>query len=142
MSGIVVFILRLLLIGSLYAFVGWAIYTIWWELRVNNELTSARKIPAITLSMLEMGEEKSLVFTTPEVTLGRDTSCDFPIINETVSARHARLSFHHKQWWVEDLQSTNGTFLNDERVSLATVIISGDELRCGKINLIVTLAKV
>jgi pSer/pThr/pTyr-binding forkhead associated (FHA) protein len=110
-------------------------------MRTNNEMISARKVPSLTLSMVEMGDEKSAVFNIPEITLGRDTGCDYPIINETVSARHARLSFHHKQWWVEDLQSTNGTFLNDERVSIATVIISGDELRCGKINLIVTLTQ-
>jgi hypothetical protein len=139
MSGVIVFILRVLLAASLYGFIGWAIYTIWRELRVNNELISSRKIPSITLSMIQMGEEVSREFIVPEVTIGRDGACDFPIVNDTVSAQHARLSYHHKQWWVEDLLSTNGTFLNDERVSIATVIISGDELRCGKINLLVTL---
>jgi pSer/pThr/pTyr-binding forkhead associated (FHA) protein len=141
MSGIVVFILRILLTTSLYAFVGWTVYTLWCELRVNNQMISARKIPAITLSMINASEEKSSVFNISEITLGRDNACDFPLQNETVSARHARLSYHHKQWWVEDLQSTNGTFLNDERVSIATVIISGDELRCGNISLIVTLPR-
>lgn len=142
MSGVIVFILRVLLAASLYGFIGWATYTIWRELKVNNELIGSRKIPSITLSMIQMGEEVSRVFVVPEVTIGRDGTCDFPIANDTVSAQHARLSYHHKQWWVEDLLSTNGTFLNDERVSIATVIISGDELRCGNINLLVTLTAV
>ncbi len=67
--------------------------------------------------------------------IGRSPNSDYPIANETVSARHARLSYHHNQWWVEDLNSTNGTYLNDERLTFPTVIISGDDLRCGRVNL-------
>ena len=71
--------------------------------------------------------------------LGRDPVCDFQIKNETVSARHARLSYHHKQWWIEDLNSTNGTFLNEEPLYTATVIVSGDEIRCGQVDILVSI---
>jgi pSer/pThr/pTyr-binding forkhead associated (FHA) protein len=59
--------------------------------------------------------------------------------DDTVSARHARLSYHHNQWWVEDLQSRNGTYLNDERVSVPTVIVSGDELRYGQVATLIEI---
>jgi pSer/pThr/pTyr-binding forkhead associated (FHA) protein len=37
------------------------------------------------------------------------------------------------QWWLKDLQSTNGTFLNGERVEEPIVITDGDQIHCGKI---------
>ena len=39
------------------------------------------------------------------------------------------------EWWVEDLDSTNGTFLNQIQVEEPMVITSGDDLRCGRINI-------
>jgi hypothetical protein len=139
MSGIIVLILRVLLTLSLYAFLGLAIYTIWRELHLSNQLIARQKVPALTITNMEYEESESASFPTPEIIIGRETDADYPIANETVSAQHARLSYHHKQWWVEDLQSTNGTFLNDERVDTPTVIIPGDELRCGKVSLLITI---
>ncbi len=78
-------------------------------------------------------------FKQPEITIGRDPACECPLMRESVSARHARLSYHHGQWWLEDLDSTNGTFLNRERLSTPTVVISGDEIGCGNTRLIVAL---
>jgi hypothetical protein len=138
MSAILVFLLRILLAASLYAFLGWALYTIWSELRLNSQLISRRQIPVLSITTLNLDENISKDYNTPEVILGRDPECGLPIADDTVSARHARLSYHHNQWWAEDLQSTNGTFLNDERILTPTVIISGDEIRCGKAVLMLT----
>ncbi len=138
MSAIIVLIIRALLAVSLYSFLGWAIYTIWRELRLSDQMLTARKVPPVTLTDLDNDEGISEEFGVPEVIVGRDPNSDYSIPNDTVSAHHARLSFHHSQWWAEDLQSTNGTFLNDERIETPTVIISGDEMRCGKVNLLVT----
>jgi pSer/pThr/pTyr-binding forkhead associated (FHA) protein len=52
----------------------------------------------------------------------------------TVSNTHARLSYHHGQWWLEDLRSTNGTFLNDEAVASPLVVTDGDVVRCGQVQ--------
>jgi pSer/pThr/pTyr-binding forkhead associated (FHA) protein len=48
-----------------------------------------------------------------------------------MSAHHARLVHHHGQWWLEDLNSTNGTYLNSEKLTTSAVIITGDEFKCG-----------
>jgi pSer/pThr/pTyr-binding forkhead associated (FHA) protein len=138
MSGILVLLIRILLIVSLYAFLGWALYMLWRDLRNQGMLISSPNIPVLVLTLTgDETEDRVLerTFQQPEVIIGRSETNEFPISNETVSARHARLSYRHKHWWLEDLNSTNGTFLNDEPVSLPTVIASGDDLRVGQVNL-------
>jgi len=133
MSGEVVLGLRILAAACLYGLLGLAFYTIWKELRRQGETAEERKVPPILLSWLVDGQEQVREFSQPGVTLGRDPASDCALKDETVSARHAVLSFHHRQWWLEDLKSTNGTFLNDEKVEVPTVIVPGDEIRCGQI---------
>lgn len=135
MSGIVFLILRILLALTLYAFLSWAVLMIWRDLRVQGRMISAPLIPLITFSPVGGGSDPPRTMDTAEIYIGRSPNSDYPLSDETVSARHARLSYHHNQWWVEDLKSTNGTFLNDERVTIPTVIVSGDELRCGQVRL-------
>ena len=69
-----------------------------------------------------------------EAVVGRDPACDLALNDTTVSVRHAHLHYHHAQWWVEDLISTNGTFLNEELVTSAVVLTDGDKLRCGQVE--------
>ncbi|HEX7395100.1 MAG TPA: FHA domain-containing protein [Anaerolineaceae bacterium] len=135
MSAILVLVLRMLLVLALYAFLGWALFTIWRELRAQSLIVSTQRIPPITINWINNEGAVARQFNIPEIVAGRDPACDLVVPDEMVSARHARLSYHHNQWWVEDLQSTNGTFLNDERIYTATVLIEGDELRCGNLFL-------
>jgi pSer/pThr/pTyr-binding forkhead associated (FHA) protein len=51
------------------------------------------------------------------------------------------LTYHHGQWWLEDLSSTNGTFLNHLPISMSTVITSGDEIVCGNVHLTISLSE-
>ncbi len=139
MSAVLVLLLRVLLALCLYGFLGYVLYTLWQDLRITSQIVSTRKIPPLSIARLEQTPSGGKSFTNPEVILGRDPGTDYPISNETVSARHARFSYHHNQWWIEDLGSTNGTFLNDERLSTPTVVISSDLLRCGKVDLVVTI---
>ena len=133
MSAPFVLTLRLLLALSLYAFLVWVLLTIWRELRAQGNLLAARKIPGISLSFMGKGQPSAQrYFTQSEILIGRDTHCDNPLLNDTVSMRHARLSYHPAQWWLEDLGSTNGTRLNSEKLSIPTVIITGDKIECGK----------
>ena len=132
MSGILVLVLRLVLVLSLYGFLGWALYTLWMDMRQQGELLVSRT-PAIIIS----NEDGSVAhrFTKPEVSIGRDPASDCPLEDKTVSTQHARLVYRQNQWWVEDLKSTNGTFLNQETVDEPLVVTSGDKLRCGQVEL-------
>lgn len=135
MTGIIVLLLRILLAVSLYAFLIWALYTLWRELRTNQAMVSKKKIPALQIHILDPDSPSDHEFSQSVILIGRDPACELCLQNELVSAQHAKLSYHHNQWWIEDLLSTNGTYLNDERVFIPTVLIQGDEIRCGKMNM-------
>jgi len=139
MSGSILLILRLVMTLTLYAFLGWALLTLWRDLKRQSELVAARQTPPITLSHQTGEGSTPYYFSSQEILIGRDPVCDCQMDDMTVSASHARLSYHHGQWWIEDLQSTNGTFLNQEPVSTPVVITSADELRCGQVVFIITI---
>jgi pSer/pThr/pTyr-binding forkhead associated (FHA) protein len=141
MSGPILLVLRVLLALSLYAFLAWGIITIWKDVRQQGALLAIRKIPPISLSIqMEGRTTQARYFTRPEITIGRDPACDCPLDDESVSGQHVRLSYHHGQWWAEDLRSTNGTLLNRQRLSMPTVVVSDDEIACGQTTLTIGLA--
>ena len=142
MSGLVLLVLRVLLTLSLFAFLGWALYFLWRDLQVQGRALAARTVPPLALQ-IEIPDRPLTTrrFEQGELTIGRDPDCDCIIPDEAISARHARLTYHHSQWWLEDLQSRNGTRLNDERLTVATVIISGDKIGCGHVTLIVSVGE-
>jgi pSer/pThr/pTyr-binding forkhead associated (FHA) protein len=138
MSAIILLILRFALAVSLYAFLGWALVTIWRALKGQEaQLTVSQAIP-ILLTFLADEDVKEVRLAKSEVVLGRDPGCDCILNDKTVSNRHACLSFHHQLWWLEDLGSTNGTFLNQELISSPLVVTNGDKITCGKINLAIS----
>lgn len=69
-------------------------------------------------------------------TIGRATGADFIVDRALVSRVHCRLTARDEKLEVQDLASTNGTFVNDQRVDRAHVA-SGDRLRVGRIELTV-----
>jgi pSer/pThr/pTyr-binding forkhead associated (FHA) protein len=127
-----VLILRLILAVALYAFLGWALWTLLQELKQQGDKLATQKKPAITLRIkIDQGKESLRRFSQPEIMIGRDPNCDLAMIDEALSAHHARLAHHHGQWWLEDLNSTNGTFLNREKLTTPAVVITGDKFKCG-----------
>lgn len=142
MSGVLVLVLRLGLAVCLYIFLGWALFSLWRDLQTQGISLAGRKAPSISLTIQrEVGETIRRTFQQSEIMLGRDPACDLPLEDEAISARHARLNYHHGQWWAEDLGSTNGTRLNQAQLAIPTVITTGDQIECGHIAVIVSIGK-
>ncbi len=64
--------------------------------------------------------------------IGRGTEkVDIRVPDNAISRRHAEFSFRDGQWTVRDLDSSNGTFINEIRVSEVVLLKAGDQIRCG-----------
>lgn len=132
MIATLVLLLRLILAIALYAFLGWALWNLLREFKQQGDKLATRKKPAISLTIqMDEGQESVRQFSQLQVMIGRDTKCDLSMMDEALSAHHARLTHHHGQWWLEDLNSTNGTFLNREKLTTPAVVITGDHFKCG-----------
>lgn len=121
-------ILKYVLIFLIYLFLYRVFKIIYMDIkgvRRERQLTSAK------LSFLT-GERTFSLF---EVTsIGRSDECDIVIESPYVSARHALIKKRGKRFYIEDLNSTNGTFVNGKRVKVAR-IKNGDIITLGDVDL-------
>ena len=74
--------------------------------------------------------------------IGRDVNNSIVIDDSFVSADHALLTFRGRAWYVEDRGSTNGTWLNGQRVDGLLPLGYGDELQVGQVRLRLERARV
>jgi len=93
---------------------------------------SSRSIPT-TLTVTDGPNAGQVVpLTTGPLLLGRGTDAALRLDDDYVSTRHARIATNGEQWFVEDLGSTNGTYLGSQRVTSPTPIAIGTPVRLGK----------
>jgi S1-C subfamily serine protease len=86
------------------------------------------------LTVLETnGLQRPFAHDGPVITLGRDPRCELPLEPQsiTVSWNHARIELKPGVALLQDLQSTNGTFVNDQRVVAPKVLRPGDRIQLG-----------
>jgi pSer/pThr/pTyr-binding forkhead associated (FHA) protein len=141
MTAILFLVLRILLSISLYGFILVLFYYLWKENNQQGNWLSNRKIPTITLTVKSKDSPNRIqYFESEDVLIGRDSLCDVQLSDENVSNHHARLRFHHSQWWLEDLGSKNGTFINDQALITPVVVITDDEINCGLHTLRITIS--
>jgi predicted component of type VI protein secretion system len=67
-----------------------------------------------------------------EIIIGRDASNGVAINDSEVSRKHAKLSLHGSAYVVQDLGSTNGTFVNGQRITGSQVLNPGDTVSFGE----------
>jgi pSer/pThr/pTyr-binding forkhead associated (FHA) protein len=66
------------------------------------------------------------------ILIGRGTDAAIRLDDDYVSTRHARIAASGDQWFVEDLGSTNGTYVGTVRITQPTTITVGTQVRIGK----------
>ncbi len=90
-------------------------------------------LPHVPALIVQRGKLAGTVFTLPmegKVILGRAPDCDIVLNDPTVSAYHCQLKFENGQWRIQDLRSTNGTYVNGRRVTEA-LLRPNDVIRTG-----------
>jgi pSer/pThr/pTyr-binding forkhead associated (FHA) protein len=66
------------------------------------------------------------------ILIGRGTDAAIRLDDDYVSTRHARIASSGDQWFVEDLGSTNGTYVGTARITQPTTLTLGTQVRIGK----------
>jgi pSer/pThr/pTyr-binding forkhead associated (FHA) protein len=94
---------------------------------------SSRKMPR-ELVVTDLDGRRSVPLR-DSVTIGRAASCDLVVSDNYVSNVHARIFAKDGAYWLEDLGSTNGTYVNRGKVGVPVAIGPGDEVRVGKATL-------
>lgn len=145
----ILLVLRLLAVAAFYAFLIIVIYVIWRDLR-----TAARAqpesiqvfmpadetvAPAGRLRVVSSGEaplQPGDVFALQaHVTLGRAPDNHIVLADTYVSSYHARLDQRDGEWWLTDLDSRNGTRLNDVPITKPAPLLNGDVIGVGQVEL-------
>ena len=151
--GEALLILKLLFLVLLYLFIWRIVRPASRDVRLPQEsfiLTPGQaaaaglvgRTPAVETGRLVVVASPSLdtglvrVLDSTAVTLGRGPQNDLALdADDFASARHARIEPRRDGVWVEDIGSTNGTYVNGARISKARVLRNGDVIRVGATDL-------
>jgi hypothetical protein len=137
--ALVVFLLRVMVALLLYAFLGALFWMLWQDVRSAARVTASRSRRLGNLVVLESGVPNLAPGTAfpllPVTSLGRAPTNTAPLPDDTASLEHALVHLRDGQWWLEDLDSRNGTRLNDARIQQPSPVIHGDIIGVGRVKL-------
>jgi pSer/pThr/pTyr-binding forkhead associated (FHA) protein len=142
-------ILKFAFLALLYLFFFRVLRAVWAELREPKAVPTVAPVPTAAPStgpaptkvkVLDPANRRGQVFEVgDEVTVGRAAGCGISLDDDTyVSQLHARLFRRDGTVYVEDLGSTNGTYLNKRKVAGPQALRKGDRVAIGRTVLEVT----
>jgi hypothetical protein len=133
---IAIWILRLLFLAVLYVFLWQVVRALLRDLRAAAR-EPTRELGRLVVVASASGEPAAgAVFALDAITtIGRDVNNAIVIDDEFVSTSHAALTYRGRAWYVEDLGSTNGTFVNGSQVDGLSPVAFGDEIQVGQARL-------
>jgi hypothetical protein len=133
---LVVWLVRLLFLALLYFFLARVVRALLVDLR------AAAREPGASLGRLVVIEspggdpETGRSFDLDAITtLGRDVNNAIVVEDPFASAEHAVLTYRGRSWYVEDLGSTNGTYINGRAVAAVAPLGFGDEVAIGQVRM-------
>jgi len=136
---VLLFILRVVLAALLYGFLAALFWMLWQDVRAAARETTARTRRLGQLVVLDPSPPSLAAGTAfpllPVTSLGRAPTNTAPLPDDTASLEHALLHLREGQWWLEDLDSRNGTRLNSQPISQPTAVVPGDVIEVGRVKL-------
>jgi pSer/pThr/pTyr-binding forkhead associated (FHA) protein len=127
---------RVALVVCLYGFLAAILILLWRDVRAAA-MPGHSGPPQYSIRRLRGDGTTERVFPLQKDScfIGRSPSVEVSLSDETVSVVHARIWRESGQWWIEDLDSRNGTLLNRIPVGKRTVLCAGDRILAGRILL-------
>ena len=139
---IFIFVLRIAVVLLLYFFLWQVLRFVVRDLRAGNQLSAdgVTKSPYGQLVVLRAGQSgvaAGKIFPLgPSNIIGRSLeNCEIALNDTFLSSQHARLELQGDIWVLEDLRSTNGTFVNEIEVRDAISLEEGDIIRVGRVEM-------
>lgn len=131
-----VILVRLAVLALLYLFLAAALRVVWRD--VVRAAPQRRGSVGRAFLVVQSGGQKlrpgSRIAIEGAASIGRDSDNQVVIDDTTVSGRHAALVYRDGRWWIEDLGSTNGTWLGDQRVDGPQPVANGDLIQIGRVG--------
>ncbi len=124
-------ILRLSLALLLYGFLGLVLWSLWQEFSHKETQPQPQPTPA-WLSVIVGPQAGTKIQVNAITAVGRADDNQLILSDSFASGHHFLILWREARWWVEDLNSHNGTYLNDERLTQPHALVSGDRLRVGE----------
>ncbi|MEX0833397.1 MAG: FHA domain-containing protein [Actinomycetota bacterium] len=142
-SSFVLAVLKYAFLALLYFFIYRAIRTVASDLSVRRKqpkekrqrapkTASRGKAPLVVVVRSGEGRKLGRFKLSGPLQIGRGDGSDIRLDDTYVSEHHARLYAKNGSWCIEDLGSTNGTYLNGQRITGAAELHAGDEVRIGQ----------
>ena len=136
MDGFVLtlWLVRILFLVALYSFLFMVVRVLLRDLRAASR--GPAELGRLVVLSAPQGEPPAgTMFPLDALTtLGRDVNNAIVIEDPFASAEHAVLTFRGRAWYVEDLESTNGTYVNGVPVERVAPLGFGDELQVGEVR--------
>lgn len=139
---LVLFILRLMAAALLLGFVGALAWLLIKDLKVTNALLQQNQQQQGSIRILgfeslpsESKSNGSQYPLLPVTSIGRSPANTIVVHDDFASNEHALISLRGRHWWLEDLNSHNGTLLNDLPLEAAAVVTAGDVITIGQTRL-------
>lgn len=146
MSDAVLTLLKIGLLAGLYAFFAWVLWSAFNQLRASPaasapaatpqpRFATASKAPKATQGQVVIREPAELagavISIGDELSIGRAAACTLTLDDTFVSQKHASIIWQDRQYLATDTGSTNGTFVNGERLTSPVVLRPGDRVQIG-----------
>jgi pSer/pThr/pTyr-binding forkhead associated (FHA) protein len=136
-------LLRFGMLGLLYLFFGRVMWAVWSQVRSVPVAAGGSTAPLavspspVAVRILEpVSRAGTLDVSRGPVTIGRHPDCNLSLADDTfLSQRHLRVGGGTNGVWVEDLGSTNGTFVDGQRITTRHDVAPGQRIHAGGVVL-------
>ena len=140
-------VFKYLFITVIYLFIFGIMRMIFLDIKKMN-MPRPREIPK-NMSYLQLINDKNSLYFDVEsvyaldkdvVIIGRGAQCDISIDDLYMSTQHVQLWYEDNEWYIADLGSTNGTYVNETRMSDEPLILDdGDRIKVGQLCYLVVI---
>ncbi|WP_026486109.1 FHA domain-containing protein [Caldanaerobius polysaccharolyticus] len=125
MYNFIAWVLRFVFIIIIYYFLYNVLKLLYMDIRGDRSKKDIRNVETTArIASLKPPFENYTLYNV--TTIGRADDCDVILKNEYVSSKHAQIYKKGGKFWVDDLKSTNGTFVNGRRIKKPVRLKSGD----------------